>query len=123
VIKINKGKIKSNMRKTSLLLWFKEWLLYISVVWGCVAQQGYLVGHRCNIGEKTAREIFDSKQQQVLDTMRDWPKHTIFKEGVLLHHEGLYKQIFDNQRVVMWDMTTINISQPSYSETPRLTYW
>jgi DDE superfamily endonuclease len=34
----------------------------------------------------------------------------------------MYKQFFDNQRVIMWDMTNITITQPSNAETARLTY-
>jgi hypothetical protein len=105
IIIINKGNIKNIMRTTTSCSWFEEWYLYLLVTWGRCAPHWYLVAHQFNIGETTARRIFDNKQQQVLDVMRDWPKYTSYKEDIHLQRETMYKQFFDNQRVIMWDMT------------------
>jgi hypothetical protein len=45
------------MRTETSLLWFEEWMLYSSVVWGRVAPQWYLVGHCFNIAESTVWHV------------------------------------------------------------------
>jgi hypothetical protein len=97
-------------------------MLYCSVVWGRVAPQWYLVGHCSNIAESMAGRIFDNEQQQVLDTQREWPGYTKFDKDIHLQPDGMWKEFFDNQQIVMLDMTNINICQSLCAESARLTY-
>jgi hypothetical protein len=67
ILVVCKGDVEVMMTTTTQLTYFEEWLLCFIVVWGRTCTRWFLVGERFQIGETTARRIFDAKQQMVLD--------------------------------------------------------
>lgn len=123
IIIVNKGNIKNMIKTTTSLTWFKENLLYFIVVWGRSCPRWFDVADKFQIGEATSRRIFDVKQQQVLDILVDWPKFTSYAEDInKLQRDDKWVDMFQDTRVIMWDMTDIGTPQPSNAESARLLY-
>jgi hypothetical protein len=122
IMVICKGDVEKMMKKTTLLTYFEEWLMYFQITWGKSFSIWFFVGESYNIGETTCRRIFDEKEQMALDIREDWPKYTNFDEDIALQRKGKWSDFFDNSRIVMWDMTDVSIHQPSSAESSRLTY-
>jgi hypothetical protein len=122
VLVVCKGDIEKMIKTTTQLTYFEEWLLYFTVVWGRTCTRWFLTGERFGIGETTARRIFDAKQQMMLDIREDWPKYSNFDEDINIQRKEKWLDLFDNSRIIMWDMTDIGIHQPSSGESSRLTF-
>ena len=94
IIIICDGDLDLMAERCTTLTWFEEWLLYFTVVWGRSCTRWFLVSERVGISESTARNIFDVKQQMLLDIKEDWPKYTNFDEDIALQREAKWSDFF-----------------------------
>lgn len=116
----NKNDDLHTIEKTvSRLTSFEEWLVFFTIIKGTLSWS--LAEAYFKASEGTLRKIYDHKMRIVKDARDHWPKYATLKEDEDLRKEK-WHEIFENERVVMWDNTNIKMYVPSDACNQRITY-
>ena len=106
VVTICNGDLELIRHRNSSLTWYEEWFLFFEFSYGHTAVRRIDMEATWKLHHFHINRILDSKLAIEIGALQSWPPYATLREDMLLRNKEKWDQ-YDDQRVVMWDMTNI----------------
>jgi len=112
------GSIATMTEKVTNLTWFEEWIVYFEWVWGRETLNLESIANKYGASRRTIVCILDKKLTMGVAVMQRWPRFASFEEDFPLRSQR-WKDKYGQRRVIFWDDTNVNASDPSDADMNR----
>ena len=121
IVVVTNGNFDLIRERRSSLTWFEEWFRYFEWCYGEVCRRQIDRESEWGIGTRQIRAVIDLKAAIEVGALQSWPRFASFSEDKALRDSAKWNK-YDNDRIILWDMTNVTMPQSSDAGVQRTTY-